>query len=72
MFKCTCACGYSDTIENMITTTESRKVVKVIDGETVIGYLYDRIFHCPNCGITIKKQGSIGFSLEDFDDSGEY
>ena len=64
--KCTCQCGYTDTIENMITITPVRKVTKSLNGENYIIHVCDRIFYCPNCGATFTQTGSLGTSLNGY------
>ncbi len=59
-FQITCHCGHQDTMENLIHVTENRKVEKIINGEKITNIIYDRIFHCPNCGFTEKKTCSLG------------
>jgi len=47
-------------MENLIQVSENRKVKKIIDGVKITNIVYDRIFHCPQCGFTEKKTVSLG------------
>lgn len=67
-FTITCQCGYTDTIDNMITATKPRKEIKIIDRQEVTGYIYDRIFSCPNCGFTEEKTVSLGAGFKVVDE----